>query len=138
MKAAPGRGGNRRGGARSLGSLIEGLVKKGSAARGAAPGPAVGIAREVIEAAWRRAVGPEIAAQSAVRGLARGVLEVEVESAALLQELATFYRRDILAALKGRGAALADVTELRLRLGGAAAASRPSEVPGQSARRGSE
>jgi predicted nucleic acid-binding Zn ribbon protein len=87
----------RRGGARSIGDLLAGFLEETKAGRE--------IARERVEAAWRAAVGPEVAAETRVQGLRDGVLSVEVASSALLQELKTFYRASILAALKAGGGA---------------------------------
>ena len=44
-----------------------------------------------IEKAWAEAVGPELEPHTRVLGLRRGVLEVEVNNAVLLQELAHFH-----------------------------------------------
>ncbi|MCE9532046.1 MAG: DUF721 domain-containing protein, partial [Planctomycetes bacterium] len=41
-----------------------------------------------LERAWEEAAGPKFAAQSQVAGLKRNVLEVEVSSSVLMQELA--------------------------------------------------
>ena len=89
--------GKRSGGPRAIGDLLSGFLKETKVGRE--------IAREQVEAAWRSAVGPEVAAETRVQGLRDGVLSVEVGSSALLQELKTFYRASILAALKAGGAA---------------------------------
>jgi predicted nucleic acid-binding Zn ribbon protein len=52
-----------------------------------------------LERAWAAAAGDEYAAHSCVLGLRRGVFEVEVDSAVLLQELAHFHKRRLLTAL---------------------------------------
>jgi predicted nucleic acid-binding Zn ribbon protein len=69
-----------------------------------------------IEQAWEQAVGPKWAPHTRVLGLRRGVLEVEVDNGAVLQELAHFHKRRLLELLRGQfaGAALND---LRLRAG---------------------
>ena len=69
-----------------------------------------------LERAWAEAVGPEFAAHTRVAGIRRGVLEVEVDSAVLLQELAHFHKRRLLQELRGR---LPDTTlnDLRFRNG---------------------
>jgi len=46
-----------------------------------------------LEQAWSEAAGEEIAKQTRVAGLRRGVLEVEVGSAVLMQELAHYHKR---------------------------------------------
>jgi predicted nucleic acid-binding Zn ribbon protein len=69
-----------------------------------------------LEQAWAAAVGPEYATQTRLGGLRRGVLEVEVTSAVLLQELAHFHKRRLLQALREAlpGTTLSD---LRFRAG---------------------
>jgi hypothetical protein len=68
-----------------------------------------------LEQAWVEVAG-EHAKQTRVAGLRRGVLEVEVGSAVLLQELAHFHKRRLLEALRARlpGTTL---TDLRFRAG---------------------
>jgi predicted nucleic acid-binding Zn ribbon protein len=69
-----------------------------------------------LEKAWAEAVGPEFAPHTRVNGLRRGVLEVEVTGAVLLQELAHYHKRQLLAKLRERlpGTTL---TDLRFRAG---------------------
>src|SRR5262249_47032428 len=69
-----------------------------------------------LERAWEEAAGPELAAQTRGAGLRRGVLEVEVANAVLLQELAHFHKRRLLEQLRRRlpGTPL---TDLRFRAG---------------------
>jgi predicted nucleic acid-binding Zn ribbon protein len=69
-----------------------------------------------LEKAWVEAVGPEHAAQTRVGNLRRGVLEVVVANAVLLQELAHFHKRRLLEQLRRRlpGTPL---TDLRFRAG---------------------
>jgi hypothetical protein len=69
-----------------------------------------------IEKAWADAAGPELEPHTRVLNLRRGVLEVEVDNAVLLQELAHFHKRRLLAELRAR---LTDtpVNDLRLRAG---------------------
>ncbi len=55
-----------------------------------------------LERAWEDAVGPEHAPHTRVLGLRRGVFEVEVDSAVLLQELTHFHKRRLLQALRER------------------------------------
>jgi predicted nucleic acid-binding Zn ribbon protein len=65
---------------------------------------------------WKDVVGPEIAAATRVVRLAGGVLTVEVSSAPLLNELATYHREEILSslqAIEGMG----DVRQIRFRAG---------------------
>jgi predicted nucleic acid-binding Zn ribbon protein len=68
-------------------------------------------ARLHLERAWSEAVAPEHAVHTRVLGLRRGVLDVEVNSAAMLQELAHFHKQRLLKALRERlsGHTLRDV-----------------------------
>ncbi len=73
--------------------------------------------REALEGAWRGALGSEaIAAKTRLLGLGppAGVLRVEVASAALLQELATFERERLIEALRK---AVPEVRDVRFKLG---------------------
>jgi predicted nucleic acid-binding Zn ribbon protein len=70
-----------------------------------------------LEAAWTAAVGPEAAANTRVGGLKRGVLEVEVIGAVLMQELAHFRKRPILQKLREQLPGVT-VSDLRFRAGG--------------------
>jgi predicted nucleic acid-binding Zn ribbon protein len=69
-----------------------------------------------LEQAWAAAVGPEHAPHTRVNGLRRGVLEVEVTGAVLMQELAHYHKRKLLERLRERlpGTTL---TDLRFRAG---------------------
>ena len=69
-----------------------------------------------LEHAWAEAAGAEYAPRSRVSGLRRNVLEVEVKSAVLMQELAQFHKRRLLEALRKSlpGVTIAD---LRFRAG---------------------
>jgi predicted nucleic acid-binding Zn ribbon protein len=69
-----------------------------------------------LEEAWADAIGPEGIKHTRVGALRRGVLEVTVASAALMQELASFQKRRLLAELRRRlpGTPL---TDLRFRAG---------------------
>src|SRR5438552_476716 len=64
-----------------------------------------------LEQIWAEAVGPVAAGQTRVHGLRRGILEVIVGNAVLLQELAHYHKRRLLEQLRSRlpGAALKDV-----------------------------
>jgi predicted nucleic acid-binding Zn ribbon protein len=53
-----------------------------------------------LEQAWTEAAGPEQASQTRVAGLRRGVLEVTVGNAVLLQELAHYHKRGLLEHLR--------------------------------------
>lgn len=69
-----------------------------------------------LEQAWEEAAGPEYASQTRVAGLRRGVLEVQVGNAVVMQELAHFQKRRLLEKLRQRlpGTTL---TDLRFRAG---------------------
>jgi len=73
-------------------------------------------ARLHLERAWVAALGPEHELHTRVLGLRRGVLEVEVNSAVLLQELASYHKRQLLAKLR---AGLPDLTinDVRFKAG---------------------
>jgi len=69
-----------------------------------------------LEKAWAEAAGPDYAAQTRVGGLRRGVLEIVVGNAVLLQELAHFHKRRLLEALRPR-LPRTPLTDLRFRAG---------------------
>jgi predicted nucleic acid-binding Zn ribbon protein len=69
-----------------------------------------------LEQAWAEAAGPEMAKHTRVGGLRRGVLEVMVSNAVLLQELAHYQKRRLLEALRGRLPGTT-VTDLRFKAG---------------------
>ncbi len=69
-------------------------------------------ARLHLEKAWAAAVGPEQAAHTRVAGWRRGTLEVEVDNAVLMQELAHFHKRRLLEQLRS---SLAGTTLIDLR-----------------------
>jgi predicted nucleic acid-binding Zn ribbon protein len=73
-------------------------------------------ARLHLEDAWADAAGPEIAKHTRVVQLRRGVLEVEVANAVLLQELAHYHKRRLLEQLRSRLPST-PVNDLRLRAG---------------------
>lgn len=53
-----------------------------------------------LEMAWAEAVGPDLLKDTRVGGIRRGVLEVEVKNAVLLQELTQFHKRGLLGKLR--------------------------------------
>jgi predicted nucleic acid-binding Zn ribbon protein len=69
-----------------------------------------------LERAWADAAGPEFNTQTRVLNIRRNVLEVEVKSAVLSQELAQFHKRRLLEVLRK---ALPGVTiaDMRFRAG---------------------
>jgi predicted nucleic acid-binding Zn ribbon protein len=68
-----------------------------------------------LEMAWAQAAGPSIAAATQLGNVRRGVMEVIVGNAALLQELAHFQKRSLLEAFQARTAN--KIVDLRFRLG---------------------
>ena len=73
-------------------------------------------ARLHLERAWEETAGPELAAQTRLVDVRRGVMEIEVNNAVLLQELAAFQKRTLLEQLRRR---LPNTTlnDLRFRAG---------------------
>jgi len=69
-----------------------------------------------LENAWAEAVGSAHAGHTRVAALRRGVLEVVVDNAVLLQELAHFHKRRLLEQLR-RLLPGTTVTDLRFRAG---------------------
>jgi predicted nucleic acid-binding Zn ribbon protein len=69
-----------------------------------------------LEHAWAEAAGPEMAPNTRVGGLRRGVLDVEVANAVLLQELAHYHKRQLLERLRSRLPGMM-ITDLRFRAG---------------------
>lgn len=69
-----------------------------------------------LEQAWNEAAGADIAAHSRPGALRRGVLEVTVDNAVLLQELAHFHKRRLLEQLRRRLPST-PLTDLRFRAG---------------------
>ena len=67
--------------------------------------------RTRLEAAWADAVGEAVAPATRVGAFRRGVLEVEVRGGVLMQELAQFRKRELLAAVRQRlpGVTVADL-----------------------------
>jgi len=69
-----------------------------------------------IVTAWIAVAGEELAGHTAVRGLRRGTLTIEVDSGPLCHELAAFRSQELLVALRER-LRRADVQSLRFRVG---------------------
>lgn len=69
-----------------------------------------------LESAWADAAGAELQKDTRVAGIRRGVLEIEVKNAVLMQELAQFHKRGLLTKLR---TALPGVTltDLKFRAG---------------------
>lgn len=60
-------------------------------------------------AAWREAAGTEFFDQTQVVGVKEGVVTIQVATAPLLQELAVYHKRGLLAALKKADPSILDV-----------------------------
>ena len=69
-----------------------------------------------LEQAWAESVGAEGAKQTRVAALRRGVLEIEVGSAVLLQELTHYHKRKLLEQIRRRLPGVT-VMDLRFRAG---------------------
>jgi predicted nucleic acid-binding Zn ribbon protein len=69
-----------------------------------------------LEKAWAEAAGPEVALKTRTGTLRRGVLEVLVGNAVLMQELAHFHKRRLLEALR-RNLPTTPIHDLRFRAG---------------------
>jgi predicted nucleic acid-binding Zn ribbon protein len=69
-----------------------------------------------LERVWAEAVGAESAKLTQVTSLRRGVLEVLVGNAVLLQELAHYQKRPLLEKVRGRLPG-ATITDIRFRAG---------------------
>jgi predicted nucleic acid-binding Zn ribbon protein len=70
-----------------------------------------------LESAWAGAIGDDIRKDTQVLGMKRGVLEVAVRNAVLLQELTQFHKRSLLTKLR---AAMPGVTLTDLKFRAAA------------------
>jgi predicted nucleic acid-binding Zn ribbon protein len=69
-----------------------------------------------LEQAWKEVAGVNVVAHTRIGALRRGVLEVTVDNAVLLQELAHFHKRGLLERLRGRLPGT-PFTDLRFRAG---------------------
>ena len=69
-----------------------------------------------LERVWADAVGPDYDGMTRVLGLKRGVFEIEVASAVLVQELTHYHRKRLLAALRANLAGQT-IKELRFKVG---------------------
>jgi len=69
-----------------------------------------------LEDAWLTVVGPEVAADTRIGSLRRGVLEVEVRGSILMQELAQFRKRTLLKSLREK-LPVPPITDLKFRAG---------------------
>ncbi|MBN9118045.1 MAG: DUF721 domain-containing protein [Planctomycetes bacterium] len=67
-----------------------------------------------LESAWASAVGEPLLKDTAVLGMKRGVLEVAVRNAVLLQELTQFHKRGLLTKLRAAMPGVT-VTDLKFR-----------------------
>jgi hypothetical protein len=56
--------------------------------------------RLLLESAWSQAAGEQLIKDTRVMGVKRGILEVEVRNAVLIQELTQFHKRGLLGKLR--------------------------------------
>lgn len=70
--------------------------------------------RLMLEAAWEAVLDPSQRADTRLGSFRRGVLEVEVRNSVLLQELAQFHKRRLLAELRKRLTSQT-ITDLKFR-----------------------
>jgi predicted nucleic acid-binding Zn ribbon protein len=69
-----------------------------------------------LEKAWEESAGRDVAGQTRVAQLRRGVLEITVGNAVLLQELTHFHKRRLLEQMRRR-LPNTSITDLRFRAG---------------------
>jgi predicted nucleic acid-binding Zn ribbon protein len=74
------------------------------------------LAHQKLHANWQQVVDPRLARHTRLAGLRGNVLRVEVDSAAHLQELASFYKRSILERLRAAGGAFL-IRDIEFRIG---------------------
>lgn len=72
--------------------------------------------RKRLEEAWTSAAGQQFGPETRVLGMKRGVLEVEVRTAVLLQELTHFHKRGLLGKLRHNLPGVT-LTDLKFRAG---------------------
>ncbi len=77
-----------------------------------------------LESAWVTAVGPDVDRRTQLGAVRRGVLNVTVAHPALLEELASFRKPEILAVLR-RDAPGSPIQDIRFRVGSIAKRSQP-------------
>lgn len=68
-----------------------------------------------LSGVWSEVAGERIASATRVEGLKRGVLQVAVANAAMLNELVSFHRHNLLKSLKARDEKL-KVRDIKFRL----------------------
>ena len=72
--------------------------------------------RVALEGAWAEVAGPDVARETRVNALRRGVLEVEVRTGVLMQELAQFGKRALLTGLR-KALPGVSLTDIKFRVG---------------------
>ena len=72
--------------------------------------------RERLERAWAEAVGDDLSRQTRAASFRRGVLDVEVRNGVLMQELAQFRKRELLAAVREKLPGVT-ITNIKFRAG---------------------
>lgn len=91
-----------------IGDLIAGVVRKNGLGNQST--------LDRLRSVWQEAVGRKNAAETRIMGLQRGVLTVEVASAALAQELGVYYKRELLKRLREQAGV--PIEDLRCRVSG--------------------
>ncbi len=81
-----------RGGLASVKEILKHWIKENRGARQAG--------KERLSACWKQLVGEEIATHTRITTFVKGELLVEVDSASLLNELSTYFQKDILESLR--------------------------------------
>ena len=69
-----------------------------------------------LEAAWAEAAGPQLLKDTRVMIVRRGVMEIEVKNSVLMQELAQYHKRGLLAKLRKLLPSLT-LTDLKFKAG---------------------
>ncbi len=72
--------------------------------------------RVALEGAWAAVAGADVARETRVNALRRGVLEVEVRTGVLMQELSQFGKRTLLTGLRQALPGVA-LTDIKFRVG---------------------
>jgi hypothetical protein len=72
--------------------------------------------RVKLEGAWAEAAGPQLLKDTRICAIRRGVIEIEVKNAVLMQELAQYHKRSLLGKLRKLLPSLT-LTDLKFKAG---------------------
>lgn len=72
--------------------------------------------RQRLEAAWAEAAGESLLKDTRVLGMKRGVLEIDVRNAVLIQELTQYHKRGLLGKLR-KSLPSVTLTDIKFRAG---------------------